>query len=61
MSLVDAALAMGLDRGAIYELIGRGQLDVVRVGSSCRVPVHAVEDLKARRALRWRQDGEAAQ
>ena len=61
MTIVDAAVALGLDRGATYELIGRGDLDVVQVGGSWRVPVHAVDDLKAHRALAGPQDGRAAQ
>jgi excisionase family DNA binding protein len=42
MTIRDAAEALGLGRSTVYELIGRGQLEVVHVGRSVRVPTDAV-------------------
>jgi excisionase family DNA binding protein len=45
MTIADAALALGLGRSTVYELIGRGELEVVHVGRSARVPVEALQAL----------------
>ena len=45
MTIADAALALGIGRSTLYELIGRGQLEVVHVGRSARVPTEAVRAL----------------
>ncbi len=42
MTIRDAAEALGLSRSTVYELIGRGELEVVHVGRSARVPAEAV-------------------
>ena len=42
MTIRDAAEVLGLGRSTVYELIGRGQLEVVHVGRSVRVPTDAV-------------------
>ncbi len=39
----EVAAATGLSRSMVYELIGRGELPVVRVGKSVRVPVAALQ------------------
>lgn len=39
----EVAAATGLSRSLVYELIGRGELPVVRVGKSVRVPVAALQ------------------
>jgi excisionase family DNA binding protein len=45
MTIADAALALGLGRSTVYELIGRGELEVVHVGRSARVPAAALQTL----------------
>ncbi len=35
----EVAMATGLSRSMVYELIGRGELPSIRVGKSVRVPV----------------------
>jgi excisionase family DNA binding protein len=56
MTIADAALALGLGRSTVYELIGRGELEVVHVGRSARVPAAAlqtlIERLRAGQSLR---------
>jgi excisionase family DNA binding protein len=49
MTIGDAALALGLGRSTVYELIGRGELEVVHVGRSARVPVDALRGFVQRR------------
>ena len=39
---VEAAEAIGISRTKIYELLARGELPSIRVGSSVRVPVDAL-------------------
>jgi len=48
MTIADAALALGLGRSTVYELIGRGELEVVHVGRSARVPADALQSLVQR-------------
>ena len=48
MTIADAALALGIGRSTLYELIGRGQLEVVHVGRSARVPADALRSLVER-------------
>ena len=55
MTIADAALALGLGRSTVYELIGRGELEVVHVGRSARVPADALRSLIER--LRAEQAG----
>jgi excisionase family DNA binding protein len=58
MTIADAAQALGMGRSTVYELIGRGQLEVVHVGRSARVPTEAlhalVERLRAEADNDWR-------
>ncbi len=39
----EVAVATGLSRSMVYELIGRGELPAIRVGKSVRVPVAALQ------------------
>lgn len=48
MTVADAALALGLGRSTVYELIGRGELEVIHVGRSARIPADAVRSLVER-------------
>jgi excisionase family DNA binding protein len=48
MTIRDAAEALGLSRSTVYELIGRGELEVVHVGSSARIPAEAVRSFVVR-------------
>ena len=45
---VEAAEAIGISRTKIYELLARGDLPSVRIGSSVRVPVDALRAWIAR-------------
>jgi excisionase family DNA binding protein len=51
MTIRDAALALGLGRSTVYELIGRGELEVVHVGRSARIPVDALRRFVDRRRV----------
>lgn len=42
LTVVEAAAMLGVGRTTAYELIGSGQLQVVHIGRSARVPVAAV-------------------
>jgi excisionase family DNA binding protein len=44
----EAADVLGVSKSMVYELIRRGELACVRVGSSVRVAVAAIEDFIAR-------------
>jgi len=48
MTIADAALALGLDRSTVYQLIGRGRLEIVRIGTVTRVPIEAIDELVER-------------
>ena len=41
---VEAAEAIGVGRSKIYELLARGELPSVRIGSSVRVPLDGLRD-----------------
>jgi excisionase family DNA binding protein len=45
---IEAAEAIGVGRSKIYELLARGELPSIRVGSSVRVPVDALRTWIAR-------------
>jgi excisionase family DNA binding protein len=45
LTIVQAAAALSVGRSTLYEMIARGELDVVRLGRAVRVPVRAVEEL----------------
>lgn len=44
LTVRQAAAALGVGRTTVYELIGAGDLEVVHIGRSARVPVAAVEE-----------------
>jgi excisionase family DNA binding protein len=45
LSVVQAAAALSVGRSTLYEMIARGELDVVHLGRAVRVPVRSVEEL----------------
>lgn len=55
LTIPDAAVALGLGRSSIYRLIDTGQLEVVHVGRSVRVPAGAIDDLVDRLRCRPRR------
>jgi excisionase family DNA binding protein len=48
LTIEDAAKALGVGRSTIYELIGKGDLEVVHIGRSARVPVESVQSFVGR-------------
>jgi excisionase family DNA binding protein len=48
LSVEDAGKALGVSRSTVYELIGSGDLEVVHVRRSVRLPVDAVHDFVRR-------------
>jgi excisionase family DNA binding protein len=53
LSIAQAASALGVGRSTLYEMIGRGEVEVVHLGRAVRVPAAAVEELVE--ALRCRR------
>lgn len=51
LSVEDAGRALGVSRSTVYELIGSGDLEVVHIRRSVRVPVDAVHDFVRRLRL----------
>jgi excisionase family DNA binding protein len=55
VSVVDAAAALGIGRSKMYELIAAGEIEVVHIGRSVRVPVEEIDEFVDRlRAARRR-------
>ena len=48
LSVEDAGRALGVSRSTVYELIGSGDLEVVHIRRSVRVPVDAIQDFVRR-------------
>ena len=48
LSVEDAGRALGVSRSTVHELIGSGELEVVHIRRSVRVPVEAVHDFVRR-------------
>jgi excisionase family DNA binding protein len=48
LSVEEAGKALGVSRSTVYELIGSGDLEVVHIRRSVRVPVDAVHDFVRR-------------
>ncbi len=44
----EAARALGIGRSKLYELIQKGALESVHIGTCCRIPADALSDLVAR-------------
>ena len=42
LSIAEAASALRIGRSKLYELIADGEVEVVHIGRSCRVPMEAV-------------------
>ena len=49
LTIVDAARVLSIGRTTMYELVGAGEIDVVHIGRSARVPVGALEEFVDRR------------
>ena len=43
LTMVDAARVLSIGRTTMYELVGAGEIEVVHIGRSARIPVAAVE------------------
>ncbi len=48
LRLPEAAARLAVSRSALYEMIGRGELPVVKMGRSVRVPAEALTAFVAR-------------
>ena len=48
LTIRETADALGLGRSTVYELITAGELEVVRIGRSARIPVATVEQFVQR-------------
>jgi excisionase family DNA binding protein len=42
LTITEAASALAIGRTTVYELIGAGDLDVVHIGRSSRIPLDAI-------------------
>ena len=47
LTITEAATALAIGRTTVYELIGSGELDVVHIGRSSRVPADAIREFVA--------------
>ena len=47
LTITEAATALAIGRTTVYELIGAGELEVVHIGRSSRVPAHAIHEFVA--------------
>ncbi len=50
----EVAVATGLSRSMVYELINRGEMPAIRVGKSVRVPVADLQDWIREHAMQQR-------
>ena len=48
LTIREAADALGLGRSTVYELITAGELDVVRIGRSARIPTASLDEFVQR-------------
>ena len=48
LTIRETADALGLGRSTVYELITAGELDVVRIGRSARIPTASLEEFVQR-------------
>ena len=44
LTMVEAARVLSIGRTTMYELVGAGEIEVVHIGRSARVPVAALEE-----------------
>jgi excisionase family DNA binding protein len=49
LTIVEAARVLSIGRTAMYELVGAGEIEVVHIGRSARVPVASLEEYVERR------------
>ncbi len=49
LTIVEAARVLSIGRTTMYELVGAGEIEVVHIGRSARVPVAALEEYVERR------------
>jgi excisionase family DNA binding protein len=49
LTMIDAARALSIGRTTMYELVAAGEIGVVHIGRSARVPVAALEQYVERR------------
>ena len=49
LTMIEAARVLSIGRTTMYELVAAGEIDVVHIGRSARVPVAAVEEFVERR------------
>ena len=45
LTITEAAARLSIGRSSAYELIASGQLEIVHIGRSARVPAAAIDDL----------------
>lgn len=45
LTIAQAARALGIGRSTVYEMVARGELEVVHIGRAARVPAACVADL----------------
>jgi excisionase family DNA binding protein len=45
LTMIEAARVLSIGRTTMYELVGAGAIEVVRIGRSVRVPVDALQAL----------------
>ena len=48
VTIAEAAIALGIGRSTVYDLIATGELEVVHIGRAARVPSSALQDLVVR-------------
>ncbi len=49
LTMIDAARALSIGRTTMYELVAAGEIGVVHIGRSARVPVAALQEYVERR------------
>ncbi len=49
LTIVEAARVLSIGRTTMYELVGSGQIEIVHIGRSARVPVAALDEYVERR------------
>lgn len=57
LRIEEAARQLGIGRTLTYELISRGELEVVRIGRATRVPAAAVHEFVDRLRVNGLNDG----
>jgi excisionase family DNA binding protein len=48
LRMTEAAERLGVGRSTVYELVARGELEVVHIGRAARVPAEALDDFVRR-------------